>query len=239
MPEFSERYIQVLDKQRTLRRSRKRHFPQAHGSPANPKASIPSAVPYRRQRAEDFKSRLEGVLRAMPGSKWAVLIDADDLEPQGGSNQSWTSYKLLTQRSELEQECAGLRRENEDLTEQVLELRRLLSKVSARQPTGDSQEIAGGAFDNRAGAAEMLANVDLEEFELLWHILENGELDIKNLQNISDLSRVVRVISWLSSCHSIVLEGDTVTRTDFGWKLFGWLTRSTEGSVEEGTVESR
>jgi hypothetical protein len=239
MPELSERYIQVLDKQRTLRRSRKRHFPQAHGSLASPKASIPGAVPYRRQRAEDFRSRLEGVLRVMPGSKWTVLIDADDLEPQGVLNQSWSSYELLTHHTELERECAALRRENEDLAEQVLELRRLLSKVSARQPNGVPQEIAGGASDNRTAAAEMLANVDLEEFELLWHILENDELDIKSLQSTPDLSRVVRVISWLSSCHSVILQGDTVARTDFGWQLFAWLTRFTKGPVEEGTVESR
>jgi len=162
-----------------------------------------------------------------------------DLEPQGNMGLSWASHEMVAQHAELEQECAALRQENEHLTEQILELKRLLSKISARQSTADSQRIAGGAFDNRTAAAEMLANVDVEEFELLWRILEDDELDIKSLQSLSDLSKVVRVVSWLSNCHAVVLSSDTVTRTEFGRQLFGWLMNFTEAPVEGETGASR
>ncbi len=86
--------------------------------------------------------------------------------------------------------------------------------------------------EHRRGG-DVRASVDAEGFELLTQILENEEIGVSDLLKSADLSQVIRIVSWLSSCHAITVQDDSVMRTHFGYQLYSWLMHSTDSPLEE------
>lgn len=160
---------------------------------------------------------------------------ASDMQsaPQaGGLSPVWSMFQPVqvdTHRPGLEQECVALRGQNQRLTNELRQLRSLLSKIASNGPkgVGPTAEITG-MVDNRTAAAEMLAALDESESKIALGILGSEGQLVSDILGSADILTVLRVTSMLANCRAALVHNESIVPTEFGHSLFRWIVELTQ-----------
>ena len=82
-------------------------------------------------------------------------------------------------------------------------------------------------YDNRTAAAEMLAEVDATESEVILRILGSEGQPISEILTAVGASKAVRITSLLANCRAAVVQNESIRPTQFGTLLYSWIMQDT------------
>jgi len=132
------------------------------------------------------------------------------------------SISLNQENYRLKEESKTLKETTESLTAEVKKLRVLLAKMASRGPSAPELPDASVA-DNRAAAAEMLADLDTAEAETIFEVLGADSYSVVHMAERLGLTKTTHIVSLLANCRAATAYGESIVPTQFGRALFKWL----------------